>query len=208
VGRERADRLLDQRHAPLRRRGADLGRDVAAADDARRALDDQVVVPDHVVDAGEADLAEPLQRPLRLGERAGVAAHVADLDDRAGRIGGRDDRVALARPEAHRLLDQHVLSGRDRRERGVRVVRVGIGDEHHVDVGLLDERGEVLEALGHAPRVADAVEDRAADVAQRGHLEPVGELRQRRQVDDLRDLAATDHADADARSLRPHGGGG
>jgi hypothetical protein len=75
------------------------------------------------------------------------------------------------------------------------MVGVGVGDHHGVDVA------DQLAVVGHppvdAPQVADAVEHGRADVAQRGHLEAVRELRQRGEVEDLRGLAATDDPDPD-----------
>jgi hypothetical protein len=130
-----------------------------------------VVEADQVVHARQADLAHLGEQCLGLGQRRGVAAHVADLDDRARALGGGNHLVAFARAQAHRLLDQHVLAVRDRGERGVGVERVGIADQHRVDVV---ERGEVVvvgQAPLDAPEVADAVEHGAADVAQRGDLE-------------------------------------
>ena len=79
----------------------------------------------------------------------------SDAHERA-RVGrGRDDRVDLARAPSRRLLDQDVLAGRHRRERDLGELVVRRGDDHHVDLGPLDDPpplGQRLDGSGRRAR--------------------------------------------------------
>ena len=80
------------------------------------------------------DLADRARRhqPVQLGEQVGVPVHVADAQGDPFGVGRRNDPLAVLDVERHGLLEQHVVAGLDRGERGVDVVAVARRDEGKV----------------------------------------------------------------------------
>ena len=136
--------------------------------------------------------------------------------------GNFEQPVEFAQGEHRRLLDEHVLAGRECRERRFEMAVVGGGDADDIDIGCGDPgdrvgAGEALE-LGAAGRRGGAVTfgagagprrdrselhvDRAGrfliDADTRGALEE-------RTVGLVEDHPEADHAGADRRCVRSHG---
>ena len=136
----------------------------------------------------------------RAFDRPVVQLHVADQRDEPARLGGLDERARLLRRERERLLDQHVLAGGDR-SRGDRGVVVG-ADDDRVDRVRADELAVVGRAKRDAVLLAEVVDNAGREVAEAADR-VLRQLEQERQVHDLGDLAAADHADADG-DVRAH----
>ena len=81
---------------------------------ARRAVDDQGVRAEHLVDAREPDRAERRDERARLDEGREREAACSRPARRGPCAPGPRSRVGLRERDAHRLLDQHVLAGAKR----------------------------------------------------------------------------------------------
>ena len=160
-----------------------------------------VEAPREVVHVQCADALEAGDLVDRALHRPVVQLHVADQRDEPARLGGLDERTRLLRREGERLLDQHVLARGDRR-RGDRGVVVGADDDRVDRVGA-DELAVVGGAKRDAVLLAEVVDDVAREVAEPADR-VLRQLEQERQVHDLRDLAAADHADADGHVRDAH----
>ncbi len=76
-----------------------------------------------------------------------------------------DYLVRLAQRQAHGFLDENMLAGIERSLDDLGVIGMGIGDQHHVDVRLLDQGAVIAEAVGDAPGVAHGLQHGRAHVA-------------------------------------------
>jgi hypothetical protein len=179
--------VVDQRaEERVRRRGG--------AAEPERLAETRVVGRGGDVDGRLGEIVEE-----RLDRRV-EALHVADLDDDAGPVAGRDDLRGLVEREAERLLDQDVHAGRESVERDGRVGGVRRADEQRVD------RAEELAMAGVTGRDAvtraQALARGCVGLRQRDDAELLVEPLQQRQVHGLGDEPASDHADADGHGER------
>ena len=87
-----------------------------------------------------------------------MAIHEALFDETRARGGGRGDAIDVRRIERDRLFAQHVLAGRDRRQRPGHVIGVRQGNVDRVDARVIDDRliphhrARDLATLAHAHR--------------------------------------------------------
>ncbi len=119
--------------------------------------------------AHERDLADLpgveilLLRLQIVPARSLLHAHLADAVVHPRRL---DDRRALLDRQRQRLLDVDVLAGRQRVERDWTVPVIRHGDEHRVDVLLVEERAMVFVGLRALRRLLSALDLCAVDVAE------------------------------------------
>ena len=110
---------------------------------------------------------------------------------RGGRV---DDRLAVGDGGRHRLLEEDVLAGLERRERGLGVLIPHGHDRDGVDLGIGEQVAIVAIGLGHAELRRHRGQALGRARAQRGELE-VRNADDRLAVD-LAEPAEADHADS------------
>ena len=195
VGVARADRLLDLLGLGLPGRVDQRLREVAAAHDLARL---EVRLELRVVD-DDVDVAEARGRVRELGEHRLVgrveALHRPDLDDAAGLVARRDDRVGVGERDAHRLLDEDVEARVERVEHDLGVRAGGRADDDGVEPARVEQRAVVGVEPGDAVARAERLPHGRARLRERRELKPVAERRQIRDVHRLGDEAAADDAD-------------
>jgi hypothetical protein len=89
-----------------------------------------------------------------------------------------------------------VQAGVERVQHDVGMGRVGRAHEHRVQPAGVQRRSVVGEAPGDAVARAERLAHARVRLRERGHLEPLGKLREMRQVHGLRHESAADHGDA------------
>ena len=118
-----------------------------------------------IVDADQAHVVHRLH-PRRAELVAGVVSlHVADHRRHAGPLDRGDDAVGLGQREAERFLDEEVLARLGRRDRHLGVLHRQHRDR--VDVVPVTRLGVIREANGHAVPLADRLDDRRRQIADR-----------------------------------------
>ena len=125
-----------------------------------------------------------------------MALHVADLDDGAGLVAGRDDRVRLRRSVAERLLAKDVPPQGKGLQGLIGMGEVRRGDEHRVErFGMK----RVAVGEGRDAEVAgDEVTTGGRGIGNTDEMEAVGEPQEIRDMLPLGDQPGADNADADA----------
>ena len=103
-----------------------------------------------------------------------------DLRPDPCRLGGLCHLQRIRRQRGQRLFAMHMLACRDGRQRHLLVERVGGGDVHHVDLGVLDQGPPVIGGVGEAELRRRPLRSLDGDIGQRVHPEPD------RQVEDPR----------------------
>ena len=79
------------------------------------------------------------QPPKTDGERL-VVIVLADEDDACRPVARGADRLVVLHPQERRLLDQHVLAGRQRLQREIEMEPRRHGDDHRIDPRIVESR--------------------------------------------------------------------
>ena len=140
-----------------------------------------------------------------------VLEQVADHQDPAGALGGRDDLLGLGDRLRQRLLDEAVLAGLEHAHGEVGVGRHRRGDDDRVELGVGQQLVEVAARRARrgtaAPTRSRASSDAVADPAQLGAgqaVEVAGEVRAPvAEADDPDPDRSASQADQVARALMP-----
>src|SRR6185436_15748142 len=153
----------------------------------------RVVPAGGVADLADAPLADVLHHPLEVRARALLRA---DLHHAVGLAGGLDHEAAIADVVRGRLLDVDVLARFTGEDGHGRVPVLGRGDDHRVDLAVLEQLAEVAVGPGLAAGGGDRFfQAGLEDVADGRDLDVlVGE--EVAEVDGA-EGAHADHADAD-----------
>ncbi len=177
---------------------AELAEDATAA--LRRRVDPALGRQGAGIDPQNQELGPgvPGEMRARLTHHRREAAVEAD-EDEARRGGARRlDPRELVAVERQRLLDQHRLALLERRRHQRRMARMARRDQHGIDRGIVEHRGDVGRARGEAVLLLRMLRREAAlrhDGAQR-HVAPLGQLRQQHGTREVAGADDPEHAAA------------